>query len=98
LGAPPGGGDILMLELFERIEGYLKTISEALQAIGKIIDVISHPIIIWNWFMGIVYWLAVLICCICIIYYATSKSHKASQVMWLVIVIYIILKGVDLVI
>ncbi|HYF75467.1 MAG TPA: hypothetical protein VD757_02665 [Candidatus Nitrosocosmicus sp.] len=81
-----------------KIEEYLKVISEALQAIGNVIYVITHPIIIWNWFMGIAYWIAVLICCVSIIYYATSRSHKASQVIWLTIIIYCVLKGVDMVI
>lgn len=76
----------------------LKTIADALKTISKVFYVITHPSIIWTWFMEISYWLSVLIICICIIYYGTSKSPKASRLIWLVIVIYCMLKGVDMVV
>jgi hypothetical protein len=76
----------------------LKAIADFFKAIGKIIYVISHPIIIWNWFMDISFWLACISICVCIIIYAATKIQKSIQIAWLIIVVFILLKGVDLVI
>lgn len=84
--------------MLERIEGYLKSIVEAIEAIKKVLYVITHPIIIWNWFISVAYWIAVLLCVFCIIYYAATGSHKPARVMWVTIVTFILLKGVDMII
>ena len=76
----------------------LSVISEVMKALGRVTYTITHPIIIWNWLMGVSYWLAVIICVMCILIYGIAKIRKASQIMWVTIIIYLVLKGVDMVI
>lgn len=73
----------------------IKIIADVLKTIGDIIYVITHPIVIWNWFIGISYWIATIICSFCILYYAVTGSHKFTRIMWITIITYILLKGVD---
>ena len=73
LGAQACGGDFLMNE-------DIKTIADTMRGIGKFFYALIHPIVIWDWFMDISYWLAVFICIVSVILYAATKDRKIFKV------------------
>ena len=76
----------------------IKTIADTMRGIGKFFYALIHPIVIWDWFMDISYWLAVFICIVSVILYAATKDRKYSRWLWATIVIFALLKGIDVVI
>lgn len=51
----------------------------------------------WNWLVASAYWLTVIMSDLCIIYYAATGSKKFMRTMWVAIITYILIKGVDMV-
>ena len=73
----------------------LTVIAESLKTIGDVFYVLSHPIIIWDWLVDFSYWLVVIISLFCIIYQAVTEDSKFSRIMWISIVTFILIKGVN---
>lgn len=72
----------------------LESIQETLQPISKFFYIVTHPRVILDWFIGVSYWLAVLISLIALIFYISTKSDKSKQIFNGTIVAYILLKAI----
>lgn len=64
--------------------------------VNKIINFLSHPEIIWQWVIGASFWITTILSVTCLIYFAVSSDHRGLQKMWLVIVVYLLIKAVDI--
>lgn len=54
--------------------------------------------LVWSGIMPYIYWIAVIGSVIFIIYYAATKSKKCLRIAGIIIITYIIIKGIDAVI
>jgi hypothetical protein len=75
----------------------LRTIADGMEGFKKFFYVLSNPVIIWDWCMDVAFWLTIIFSCFMLLYYAVTGSKKPVQYMWVAIVTYILLKGVDMV-
>lgn len=50
---------------------------------------------LWTWFILMSYWFTVIMSMFMIIYYAATGSRRFTKAMWVIIITYIFLKGVD---
>lgn len=69
-------------------------IETSLKPISKFFYIITNPVIIFNWIVGISYWLAVLISTTALLFFITTKSKKSKQVFHGAILAYILLKAI----
>lgn len=73
----------------------LENIRELLEPISKFFYVITHPIIIFNWFVRISYWLAVWISLISLLFFISTKSKKSKQILQGTILAYVLIKAIE---
>lgn len=83
----------------------LHSIADSLHTIKSFIDVLqgigyylTHPAALWNGFVNFSYWFCLLGCMLCILVGGTSGSPKIKRWAVILVLIYVIIKGVDLVI
>lgn len=76
----------------------LENLETSLEPISKFFYIITHPIIIFNWFVAVSYWLAVLTSITSLLFFITTKSKKSKQIFQGTILAYILLKAIDSVI
>lgn len=71
---------------------------ETLKPISRFFYLLTHPKIIFEYIIGVSYWLAVLICIASLIYYVGTKSRKSLQILNITIITYILLKAISAVV
>jgi len=76
----------------------IEDIQTTLEPISKFFYTISHPKIIFDYIVGISYWLAVLISITSLLFFITTESKKSKQILQGTILAYILLKAIDSVI
>ncbi len=81
--------------MWNEIQSDIEAIADFARVLKQIWHVITHPSIIWNWFLGISFWIACIGSVVCILYYAVTESKKPIQIMWVIIITYILIKGVS---
>ena len=66
---------------------------------GSFFYYIFHPIealaLVWNGILPLIYWIAVIGSTVFLIYYAATKSKKCLTIAWIIIITYILIKGID---
>ncbi len=72
----------------------LDELNELLNPIAKFFRVITQPIIIFNWFVSVSYWLAVFISITSLLFFISTKSKKTKQILQGTILAYILIKAV----
>lgn len=72
----------------------LEDIGKSLSIIAKVFYVITHPKVIFDWLVGISYWLAVLVSISSLIFYVTTQSARSKRILNATIVAYILLKAI----
>lgn len=81
--------------MIEKIESNLQIIVDFIETIKRGWYIITHPIVIWHWLMDVSYWIVSITSVICILYYAVTGHRKPLRIMNVIILTYIILKGVN---
>lgn len=76
----------------------IEDIQTTLEPISNFFYTISHPKIIFDYIVGISYWLAVLISITSLLFFITTESKKSKQILQGTILAYILLKAIDSVI
>lgn len=72
----------------------LESIQETLQPISRFFYIVTHPRVIFDWFVSMSYWLAVLVSITSLLFYIATKSKKSKQILNGSILAYILLKAV----
>lgn len=85
-----------MLEGVSELTQSIKSLLEILHKIGKVIKFITSPVMIWNWLVGNIYWLVVLLVVICIILHVCGheKAFKWSATS---IFVYLLVKTIGVI-
>lgn len=84
--------------MFNKLSEMMEGLKETLEPISKFFYIVTHPRVIFDWIIGISYWLAVLICIASLIYYIGTKSRKSLQILNITIITYILLKAISAVV
>ena len=71
----------------------ISDIQTQLEPISKFFYIITNPRIIFDWIVGISYWLAVIISISSLIFYVGTKSTKSKQLLNGTIIAYILLQA-----
>lgn len=72
----------------------IESIQESLEPISKFFYIITHPRVIFDWFVGISYWLAVIISITSLLFFIATKSKKSKQILNGSILAFILLKAI----
>jgi O-antigen ligase len=66
---------------------------------GKFFYYLFHPgealALVWNGIMPLLYWIAVICTVVFLIYYAATRSQKCLRIAIIIIITYVLIKGID---
>ena len=75
---------------------HMAKIADFVDVLMKVVNVMLNPRIVWEFLVALSYWIVTISCSVLIIYHAVTQDPNMGRLIGVIVVTYILFKGVDL--